>query len=130
MTKVGIDRNQQVSAERLGGVLNQYFENLIARYKSARERLSSLLACETEVADAAIAEADNELTEAFEAIMQAEAHVPIQVLSRMQFIVELINERCEDEEIIKRMTVLMIDDVSRLAAEQDSNNPDIPQRSL
>ncbi len=107
-----------------------YFGKLIARYNSARDHLTQLLASELEASDDDIAEADRELSDAFNAIMQAEARTPLQAFARIRFIVEQINQRSEDQEIIKKMTSQILDDVSEITAETYPEHQDMLTRAV
>ncbi|MCP4183843.1 MAG: hypothetical protein GY761_11075 [Hyphomicrobiales bacterium] len=98
-----------------------YFGNMIARYNAAKHRLAALLASDTEIRDSEIADADRELDAAFEAIMQAEVRDSWQIQVRVRFIAEQINERCENQEIINRLTRQMLADVSEVCTETDPN---------
>jgi hypothetical protein len=113
----------------LEDILNCYFGKLIARYNSAKDSLTALLASDTEIGDNEIADADRELSAAFEAIMQAEVRDTWQVQARIRFMTEQINERCENQEIIKRLTRRVLDDVSEVSTEKDPNYVNLLYRS-
>ncbi len=110
--------------------MNCYFGKLISRYNSARDHMASLLACELEIDDNDIAEADRELNDAFEAIIQAEVRTPLQAQTRIRFLVEQINQRCEDQQIIKKMTSQILDDVSELSVETYPEHLDMLRRAV
>ncbi len=101
--------------------MNCYFGKMIARYNAAKDSLAALLASDTEIRDSEITDADRELDAAFEAIMQAEVRDGWQAQARIRFIAEQIDERCENQEIINRLTRQMLADVSEVCAETDPN---------
>ena len=101
--------------------MNCYFGKLIARYNTAKDSLTALLASDTEIGDDEIADADRELNTAFEAIMQAEVRDTWQVQARIRFMTEQIDERCENQEIIKRLTRRVLADISDVYTEKDPN---------
>ena len=129
-TEVDIDLDSSRLLLRcLERILDRYFENLIIRYNSAQDHLTRLLASSPEIDDNDIAEADRELNDAFEAIMQAEIRTPLQIFARIEFIAEQINERCEDREIIKKMTDQILDDVSEIVEKTDPDCLDKLERA-
>ena len=109
--------------------MNCYFGKLIARYNTAKDSLTALLASETQIGDDEIADADRELNTAFKAIMQAEVRDTWQVQARIRFMTEKIDERCENQEIIKRLTRRVLADDSEVYTEKDPNYINLLYRS-
>ncbi len=97
--------------------MDRVLNKLILRYYLAKEKLFKLVEAVPENSDETVADADQDIVAAFDAVMSAEVLTPLQAQTRIRFITEQINEFCENREIIKQMTDKILADVLEMSDE-------------